>query len=96
MASRQPNINATCLEHRQAERPLAPLATQALGILDAVNQPFDAILLDLQMPSMNGVEFIDALSQRAAHRETSVVVATSEKETSELVQEARWLGWLRS
>ena len=59
-------------------------------------QPFDAILLDLRMPGMNGVEFIHALRQRAPHRETPVVVATSEKETSELVQDARRLGWLRS
>ena len=30
-----------------------------------LQQPFDAILLDLRMPGMNGVEFIHALRQRA-------------------------------
>ena len=64
--------------------------------MNAVKQPFDAILLDLRMPGMNRVEFIHALRQPAPHREAPVVVATSEKETSELVQDARRLGWLRS
>ena len=77
---------------REHERLEAENGLQALAILDAVNQPFDAILLDLQMPSMNGVELVIRVRQRAAHRETPVVVATSEKETSELVQEARRLG----
>jgi CheY-like chemotaxis protein len=77
---------------REHELQEAENGVEALAILDAVNQPFDAILLDLQMPSMNGVEFIRALRQRAPHRETPVVVATSEKETSELVQDARRLG----
>ena len=65
---------------------------QALTILDAATQRFDAILLDLRMPEMNGVEFIRALGQRALHRDTPIVVASSEGETSELVQEARRLG----
>lgn len=65
---------------------------QALEILDAATQRFDAILLDLRMPEMNGVEFIRALRHRALHRDTPIVVASSEGETSELVQEARRLG----
>jgi CheY-like chemotaxis protein len=77
---------------REHELQEAENGLEALAILDAVMQPFDAILLDLRMPGMNGVEFIHALRQRAPHRETPVVVATSEKETSELVQDARRLG----
>jgi CheY-like chemotaxis protein len=77
---------------REHELQEAENGLEALAILDAVKQPFDAILLDLRMPGMNGVEFIHALRQRAPHRETPVVVATSEKETSELVQDARRLG----
>jgi two-component system, chemotaxis family, chemotaxis protein CheY len=65
---------------------------QALALLDAASQRFDAILLDLRMPEMNGVEFIRELRKRPRHRDTPIVVATSEADTSELVQEARRLG----
>jgi CheY-like chemotaxis protein len=64
---------------------------RALDILDDSTEPFDAILLDLQMPRMNGCQFIRALRDRARHRDTPVVLATSERETSELLREARTL-----
>ena len=65
---------------------------QALAILDATTQRFDVILLDLRMPEMNGVEFIRSLRERARHRDTPIVVASSEDRTSDLVKEARRLG----
>jgi two-component system, chemotaxis family, chemotaxis protein CheY len=64
----------------------------ALARLAAAREPFDAIVLDLQMPDMNGVEFLRALQQRPQHRKTPVVLATSEGESSALLQEARRLG----
>jgi two-component system, response regulator, stage 0 sporulation protein F len=60
--------------------------------LDLATQPYDAILLDLRMPGMNGVEFIQALRRRQIHQHTPIVVASSEGESSELLQEARRLG----
>jgi DNA-binding NarL/FixJ family response regulator len=63
-----------------------------LAQLSLAQQPFDVIVLDLQMPDMNGVEFIRALRQRPLHQDTPVVIATSEAESSELLQEARRLG----
>ena len=63
----------------------------ALELLDNAAEPFDAILLDLQMPRMDGCQFIQALRDRARHRDTPVVLATSERETSELLREARTL-----
>jgi CheY-like chemotaxis protein len=42
------------------------------------------------MPDMNGVEFLRALRQRPQHRDTPVVVATSERDDSSL---HRW--WRR-
>ena len=43
------------------------------------------------MPRMNGCQFIQALRDRLRHRDTPVVLATSERETSELLREARIL-----
>jgi CheY-like chemotaxis protein len=63
----------------------------ALELLDNTAEPFDAILLDLRMPRMDGCQFIRALRDRRRHRDTPVVLATSERETSELLQEARRL-----
>ena len=63
----------------------------ALDIMDAASEPFDAILLDLNMPRMDGCQFIRALRQRPRHRETPVVLATSERETSQLLIDARSL-----
>jgi two-component system, chemotaxis family, chemotaxis protein CheY len=65
---------------------------EALARIATARHPFDAIVLDLQMPDMNGVEFLRALHQRPAHRDTPVVIATSEAESSPLLQEARRLG----
>lgn len=64
----------------------------ALAQLSLAQQPFDVIVLDLQMPDMNGVEFIRALRQRPLHQDTPIVIATSETESSELLQDARRLG----
>jgi CheY-like chemotaxis protein len=75
-----------------AELSEATNGIEALAVLSTSHQPFDAIVLDLQMPDMNGAEFLRALRQRPLHRDTPVVVATSEDETSPLVQEARRLG----
>ena len=75
--------------HQLAE---AENGRQALELLDRTLQPFDAIVLDLRMPVMNGVEFIQALRQRPIHRDTPIVVASSEGEASELHQAVRQLG----
>jgi two-component system chemotaxis response regulator CheY len=71
----------------EAENGLAALVLVARAV-----QPFDAIVLDLRMPDMNGAEFLRALRQRPLHAATPVVIASSEGEASELLQEARRLG----
>jgi CheY-like chemotaxis protein len=50
----------------------------ALAQLSLAQQPFDIIVLDLQMPEMNGVEFIRAVRERPLHRDTPIIVASSE------------------
>jgi CheY-like chemotaxis protein len=62
---------------------------KALAVLARTVEPFDAIILDLRMPDMNGVEFLRALRRQALHRDTPVVVATSERDDPQLLEEVR-------
>jgi two-component system chemotaxis response regulator CheY len=77
---------------RQHELHEAENGRKALEMLTSVGEPFDAIVLDLQMPDMNGVEFLRELRHRPRHAATPIVVATSESDSSPLLQEARELG----
>lgn len=64
----------------------------ALEKLDAAAEPFDAVLLDLRMPDMDGVEFLRAFRQQPVHGRTPVIVTTAEADDSELMAAARALG----
>jgi len=72
---------------RQAEN-----GRQAMDLLAATSKPFDAVLLDLRMPDMNGVDFIRALRRQPIHGRTPVVLTTAEAEGSDLLVEATTLG----
>lgn len=72
---------------RQAES-----GQEALDLLAASDRPFDAVLLDLQMPDMNGVELICALRRLPVHGRTPIVLTTAEADESRLMQEAVALG----
>jgi len=65
---------------------------QAIQVLASARAPFDAVLLDLRMPDMNGAEFIRALRQLPVHRRTPVVLTTAEADDSALMREATELG----
>jgi CheY-like chemotaxis protein len=64
---------------------------QALDVLGASMLPFNLILLDLRMPDMNGVEFIEHVTRRPLFS-VPIIVTTAEPESSELLQQARGLG----
>jgi two-component system chemotaxis response regulator CheY len=64
----------------------------AMELLAASGEPFDAVLLDLRMPDMDGVEFLRALRRQPVHRRTPVVLTTAEPDDSELLDQARTLG----
>ena len=85
-------MSSLAFPRRDYELHEAENGLKALAVLASVGQAFDAIILGLQMPDMNGVEFLRGLRQRALHRDTPVIVATSEREGSALWQEARQIG----
>jgi two-component system chemotaxis response regulator CheY len=64
----------------------------ALDLLAGSAEPFDAVLLDLRMPDMDGVEFLRALRRQPVHRLTPVVLTTAEADDSELLERAKTLG----
>src|SRR5947209_13270674 len=67
---------------------------QALDIIAAwaiSSEPLDAILLDLRMPDMDGVEFIRLVRRRPLFA-VPIIVTSAEPESSELLQEARAMG----
>jgi len=72
---------------RQAEN-----GRQAMDLLAATSKPFDAVLLDLRMPDMNGVDFNRARRRQPIHGRTPVVLTTAEAEGSDLLVEATTLG----
>ena len=65
---------------------------EAMELLDGSTEPFDAVLLDLRMPDMDGVEFLRALRRQPVHGRTPVIVTTAEADDSDLVAQAESLG----
>jgi CheY-like chemotaxis protein len=65
---------------------------EAMAVLADTRAPFDAVLLDLRMPDMNGVEFIRAIRVLPLHGRTPIVLTTAEPDDSDLMQEATALG----
>ena len=65
---------------------------EAMDLLESTAEPFDAVLLDLRMPDMDGVEFLRAFRCQTVHGRTPVIVTTAEPDDSELMAQARTLG----
>ena len=65
---------------------------EAMELLDRSTEPFDAVLLDLRMPDMDGVEFLRALGRLPVTGRTPVIVTTAVADDSDLVAQAASLG----
>jgi two-component system chemotaxis response regulator CheY len=78
--------------HQLNELRQAESGRRAIELLAATRAPFDAVLLDLRMPDMDGVEFIRALRREAVHAATPIVLTTAEADDSDLMRAAAALG----
>lgn len=79
------------LPKRDHELHTAGNGREALTLLSR-HGPFDVVLLDLNMPDMNGVEFVRELYERNSHPRVPVIVTTAEPEGSDLVRDVTALG----
>lgn len=59
------------------ELQTAASATEALDMVQASPQSFDAFLLDIQMPGMDGVELCSALRKMKPFRRTPIIMVTA-------------------
>ena len=78
--------------HQTNDLKPAESGRAAMALLEASSEPFDAVLLDLRMPDMDGVEFLRALRRQPVHGRTPVIVTTAESDESELIEQARAIG----
>lgn len=55
----------------------APSAMAALDMIAAADQPFDCLLLDINMPEIDGIALCGRLRKCAAYRETPIIMLTA-------------------
>ena len=78
--------------HQMNDLRPAESGRSAMALLEDSREPFDAVLLDLRMPDMDGVAFLRGLRRQPVHGRTPVIVTTAESDDSELMEQARALG----
>jgi CheY-like chemotaxis protein len=78
--------------HQTNELHPAENGRSALDVLAVFGEPFDAVLLDLRMPDMDGVAFLEELRAQPVHGRTPVILTTAESDDSELLERAKSLG----
>lgn len=59
---------------------------EALALLNSVDQLPDLILLDLNMPRMNGIEFLDVLKQDEKLKYLPTIILTTSQNRADLLE----------
>lgn len=58
---------------------------KALGLLEA-NMPVDIVMLDWNMPVMDGITFLKRVREQPIYKEVRIVMCTSESEKSRVME----------
>ncbi len=74
-------INAECLEAENGQ--------QALELLESAEIPIDLILLDLEMPLMDGFEFLDSVKADPRFESIPIIMLTSVTQKERVIQAIR-------
>lgn len=69
------NAYARALAHSGHQVILASRGSQALDIIE--HQKFDALLLDLMMPELNGLDFLERSKFRQRFPDTKIIILTN-------------------
>ncbi len=84
------DLLTTILNHLgYQEVSLASTAQEALSLVERSTKPFQCILLDIQMPGMDGVELCHILRQKRGYRDVPIVMLTAMSERHYLDQAFR-------
>ncbi|SEP95817.1 response regulator [Thalassovita taeanensis] len=70
-------LAATLEEAGHSDLVLETSAYKALGLLDAAEPPVDCILLDIQMPEMDGIELCQEIRKKPAYSKTPIIMITA-------------------
>ncbi|MDX2485544.1 MAG: response regulator [Pseudodonghicola sp.] len=68
---------ATLEAHGYTDVTLAESGEDALRKISAAGTPFDAFMIDIQMPGMDGIELVRLVRNMSRYRETPVVMITA-------------------
>ncbi|TDE38863.1 response regulator [Antarcticimicrobium sediminis] len=68
---------ATLEAHGYTDVTLAESGEDALRKISAAGTPFDAFMIDIQMPGMDGIELVRLVRDMSRYRETPVVMITA-------------------
>jgi two-component system, OmpR family, alkaline phosphatase synthesis response regulator PhoP len=97
MAERPPRARVLVVEDEEAIRDLigfhldlagfeaVPCADGRVGLRVATEQPFDLIILDVVLPSLDGVTLCQAIRKDGVNREVPILMVTARREESDRV-----------
>jgi DNA-binding response OmpR family regulator len=66
-----------CLDDPRLRIDVAPDAEKALAMIEAVDVPYDLVILDRMMPGMNGIEVLRRMKSAERFRQIPVIMQTA-------------------
>ena len=67
-----------------ADTTISSSGAQALSLLEQSFRPYDCLLLDINMPGIDGIELCGRIRQIAAYRDTPIIMLTAMKDVDHL------------